>query len=165
MSLNPEQARIAISEAEARSQVRQVRQMRILIVALIALTAVAGFSAAGFFVAYGQARRNGETGLRVLQLTQTMADVQSQVVTATAIAQLATNRLLDCTTPEGKCAQEGQKQTGQAILTLNQAGAAGRQDLLRKVAELARAMGAPQAAVNRVLREPSPDDAFVTPTP
>jgi hypothetical protein len=166
MSLNPEQARIAIAEAERRTNQRQVRQMRLLILALIALTFIAGFSAAGFFIAYSQARRNGKTADRVLALTQKVASLQDQVVTETAIAQIVSNRILDCTTPDGKCAHDVQVQTGAAINAINQANALGRQDLLRKLGQLAHALGAPQSVVDQVLNEPVPTPpAFPVPPP
>jgi len=87
-------------------------------------------------------------------------------VTATAIAQIGTNRILDCTTPEGNCLHNLQSQSGGAIGALNQAAAQGRQDLLRKLGELARALGAPQSVVDHVLSEPEPTPApFVVPPP
>ncbi len=123
-SLDPEQARVAIAEAEQRTSERQIHQMRLLIV------------------------------------------LQSQLVTATAIAQIGTNRILDCTTPEGNCLHNLQSQSGGAIGALNQAAAQGRQDLLRKLGELARALGAPQSVVDHVLSEPEPTPApFVVPPP
>lgn len=154
MSFDPEHARLAISEAEARTSARQVRQMRLLIFALISLTILAGFSGAGFYVTYQQSRRNGEISQRVLTLTQNVSNVQSELVTTTAIAQIGTNLILDCTTPEGKCAQQGQTQTKVAIAALNQANAAGRQDVLKKVGEMARALGVPQSTIDRILNEP-----------
>lgn len=154
MSIEPEQARTAIAEAELRTNQRQVRQMRLLIVALIALTLIAATSAAGFFIAYGQAHTNGETAKKILTLTQNVADLQDRIITATVIAQLGTNRILDCTTPEGKCAQEGNQHTAAAIAALNAASAAGRKDVLQKVGQLVRLLGVPQASIDRILAQP-----------
>lgn len=166
MVTSPEDARLAIAEAEQRTIERQVHQMRLLILALIALTLIAGFSAAGFFIAYSQARRNGKTSDRVLALTQKVANLQDEVVTQTAIAQIGTNRILDCTTPEGKCLHDLQSQSGGAIDALNQAASQGRQDLLRRLGELFQALGVPQPTVARVLNEKEPTPApFNPPTP
>lgn len=164
MSLDPH---AAIAEAEKRAFQRQAHQMRLLVIALIALTFVAGFSAAGFFVSYSQARRNGAVAERVLHLTESVATLQAQIVTTTAIAQLGTNRILDCTTPEGKCLHDLQSQSGGAIGALNQAAAQGRQDLLRRLAELFQSLGVPQATVTRVLNEaePSPLPYVAPPAP
>jgi hypothetical protein len=147
---------VAIAEAEQRTVARQVHQMRLLILALVALTFIAGFSAAGFFIAYSQARRNGKTAETVLTLTEKVASLQDDVVTQTTIAKIVSNRILDCTTPEGKCLHDLQVQSGGAINAINQANAAGRQDLLRKLGQLAHALGAPQSVVDRVLAEPVP---------
>lgn len=154
MNLDPEQARVVIAEAEVRTSQRQVRQMRLLIVALMALTLIAATSAAGFFIAYGQARSNGATTKKILALTQSVADLQDRIITATVIAQLGTNRILDCTTPEGKCAQQGNQQTAAAIAALNAASAAGRKDVLHKVGQLVRLLGAPQGSIDRILSQP-----------
>lgn len=163
MSLDP---RAAIAEAEKRAFQRQTHQMRVLVIALIALTFVAGFSAAGFFVSYSQARRNGAIAERVLRLTESVASLQTQIVTTTSIAQIGTNRILDCTTPEGRCLHDLQSQSGGFLTSLNQTAAQGRQDLLRKLGELFRALGVPQVVVDRVLSEPAPvSTPFVVPQP
>lgn len=156
MSIDPEQARTVIVEAEARTLDRQVRQMRLLIVALISLTLIAGFSGAGFIVTYGQAHNNGVTATKILALTQSVADLQDRIITATVIAQLGTNRILDCTTPEGKCAQDQGRQTAAAIASLNQANAVGRKDVLHKVGQLVHLLGVPQASIDNVLAQPEP---------
>lgn len=120
-----------------------------------------------FFVALGivvyfsiqnrnQAARNGKTGEQVLALTETVAGLQAQLVTATAISKQGTDRLLDCTTPEGKCSQEQKRQTADAIDALNKQAAALIADMLKKVGQLARAQGVPQATVDRILGQPVP---------
>lgn len=120
-----------------------------------------------FFVALGiviyfsiqnrnQADRNGKIGEQVLTLTTTVADLQGQLVTATNISQIASNRLLDCTTPEGKCSQEQKRQTAAAIDSLNKQAAALTADMLKKVGQLARAQGVPQATIDRILSQPAP---------
>lgn len=154
MSLDPEHARIEIAQAEARTNARQVRQMRLLIFALIALTFLAAFAGAGFYITYQQSKRNSEISQRVLTLTQSVANVESELVTTTAIAQIGTNLILDCTTPEGKCAQQGKAQTAAAITALNQANEAGREKVLKKVGEFVKALGVPQPTIDRILSEP-----------
>lgn len=135
MSLDPEAARIVISEAEARTLARQVRQMQLLIVALIALTVIAGFSGAGFFITYSQARQNGKTAASV---------------------ELVANRILDCTAPKGQCARDQNQKIGAAIASLNAANAAGRKDVLNKVGQLVHLLGVPQASIDKILAQPEP---------
>lgn len=144
MSLDPEKAHVVIAEAEARSLARQVRQMRLLIVALIALTVIAGFSGAGFYVTYSQARQNGKTAASV---------------------ELVTNRILDCSAPKGKCAQEQNQKIASAIASLNAANAAGRKDVLAKVGQLVHLLGAPQASIDKILAQPEPPPPPFGPQP
>jgi hypothetical protein len=126
MSLDPEAARVAISEAETRSNERQIRQMRLLIVALIALTFIAAFSGAGFYLTYRQAHA----------------------------VELATNRILDCSTPKGRCAKEQNQKIAAAIAALNAANAAGRKDVLTKVGQLVHLLGVPQPSIDKILAQP-----------
>lgn len=135
MSLDPEAARIAISEAETRSQERQARQMQLLIVALVALTVIAAFSGAGFFITYSQARQNGKTAASV---------------------ELVANRILDCTAPKGQCARDQNQKIGAAIASLNAANAAGRKDVLSKVGQLVHLLGVPQGSIDKILAQPEP---------
>lgn len=120
-----------------------------------------------FFIALGiviyfsiqnrnQADRNGKIGEQVLSLTKSVAALQGQIVTATTISKQGTDRLLDCTTPEGKCSQDQKQQTAAAIDALNKQTAALIADMLKKVGQLARAQGVPQATVDRILGQPVP---------
>lgn len=106
-----------------------------------------------------QAVTNGKIGEQVLQLTKSVVGLQGQIVTATNISQIGTNRLLDCTTPEGKCSQEQKRQTAAAIDSINQANILGRADLLKKVGEMFKSCPNLPCAVetiNRILAEPVP---------
>lgn len=110
---------------------------------------VVGFMLLGVIAALGI--RNQQLNSRSVQLSKDIKAVGT--------------RLVDCTTPEGKCSQEQQAKVAAYLTTQDAATAARFADALRREGEFARAMGVPQSVVDRIVNEPGPLVTFTVTTP
>jgi Tfp pilus assembly protein PilN len=144
MVVEPGEVKAAIVAAEHRAGRRLLLWV---VIGLIFAVVMVGLAGAGFVFTWRTSVRNQAIAKQVLHISE-------QVATATAIAQSATNELLDCTRPGGHCYQQAQTQTATAVRSLNDAGAQRIHELARKVGELAHALGVPQSTVDRILNEP-----------
>jgi hypothetical protein len=172
VSTDPAFVRAQINEAEKRAGARQVR---LLIVALIGLGVIAAFAVAGFFLSYSQARKNGDLTKRVIaqgmqikklgdkliELAQAQAESSANgrtlLVQQAALTAVIADQTSSTTTARQQAQVAGYLQSlVNAQKTLNA-------DQLRKLGQLAVALGAPPAAVNEILAEPVPVITFGPP--
>jgi hypothetical protein len=169
VSTDPAFVRAQINEAEKRAGRRQVR---LLIVALIGLGVIAAFAVAGFFLSYSQARKNGDLTKRVIaqgvqikklgdkliELAQAQAESSANGRTL-LVQQAALTAVIADQTSSATTARQ-QAQVAGYLQSLVNAQKTLNADQLRKLGQLAVALGAPAAAVNTILAEPVPVITF-----
>lgn len=167
MSTDPAFVRSQITEAEKRAGARQVR---LLIVALIGLGVIAAFAVAGFFLAYSQARKNAgltkeviAQGVQIKSLTEQLTSLATAQADNSAQGRATLKQIAELTTliasftdPNSQATKDRATQTAAALRSLLAGQQVQNADLLRKLGEMAVALGAPLDVVKRILAEPAP---------
>lgn len=168
MSTDPSAERVRlVTEAEKRAGARQVR---LLIVALVGLVVIAAFAVAGFFLAYSQAKKNAGLTREVIGQSTQIKSLTEQLTTLATdqaknsqtgrdtlkkIADLTT-LIASFTDPNSQATKDRAAQTAAALKSLLAGQQIQNADLLRKLGEMAVALGAPPDVVKRILAEPAP---------
>lgn len=173
MSTDPEFVRTQINQAEKRAGQRQVR---LLIVALFGLAVIAAFAVAGFFLAFGQAKKNAGLTKQVIRQSdqlqsQAGALVKLQEAQAANSAQGRaliqkvvdlTSLILGFTDPNSAAARVRNATAVNAIKSVLAGQQIQNADQLRKLGEIAVVLAPPgdearvRAAVAKILAEPAP---------
>lgn len=167
MSTDPGYVRAQIDAAKHRAGQRQTR---LLIIALLGLAIVASAAVAGFFISYSQARKNASLTKEVIRQgvqVKALAEQLTSLATAQAqgseqgratlkqIAELTT-LIASFTDPQSQASRDRAVQTAAALRSLLAGQQIQNADLLRKLGEMAIALGAPPDVVKRILAEPAP---------